>query len=67
MSLLTAHKILIGSAIALFVGYAVAELRQGLSGDSSAILPAVLAALAAGGLAVYLRWLWRRRPGAPRR
>lgn len=66
MSLLTAHKILIGTAVALFTGYAVSELRQHLSGDSAALLPALLSALAAAALTVYLRWVWIRRPGAPR-
>ncbi len=65
--MLSAHKILIGSAIALFAGYAVAELRRALSGDSSALLPAALSVLAAGILVLYLRWVWIRRPGAPRR
>ncbi len=67
MSLLTAHKVLISTAIALFAGYALSELRRLLSGDTAALLPAMLSALAALGLGIYLRWVWIRRPGAPHR
>jgi hypothetical protein len=60
VTLLTAHKILIGSAIALFVLYAFYELRGWTAGDSSAIVRAIVSAGGAGGLAVYLRSVFRR-------
>lgn len=60
MTLLTAHKILISSAVALFVLYALWEIRHYLSGDGSALLRALLSSVAALGLALYLRWVWRR-------
>ena len=64
MTLLSAHKIFISSAVALFLLCAGWELRTLADGDSSALLPAAGSALAALGLAVYLRWVWvhhRRR------
>jgi hypothetical protein len=63
MSVLTAHKILISSAVALFLLYAVWEFRNYSSGDSGALLRSALSALAAVGFAVYLRWVWIHRPG----
>jgi len=63
MTVLTAHKILISSAVALFVLYAVWELRNYADGDAAALLRALLSAVTAGGLAVYLRWVWINRPG----
>ena len=62
MTLLTAHKILIGSAVALFILYAGWELRNYVRGDSGALLRSVLSVSAALGLAVYLRWVWVHRP-----
>jgi hypothetical protein len=62
VSLLTAHKILIASAVALFVLYAALELRNYANGDASALLRSVMSAVAAVGLAIYLRWVWVHRP-----
>jgi hypothetical protein len=63
VTLLTAHKILISSAVLLFLVYAGWELRHYAAGDASALLRSALSALAAMGLAVYLRWVWIHRPG----
>jgi hypothetical protein len=61
MSLYTAHKILIASAVACFAFYAVWEIHNFLStGDSLALVRAAASALGTGGLAVYLRRVWRR-------
>jgi hypothetical protein len=59
MTLLTAHKILIGSAIALFVLYAGYEARRYLGGDAAAGLRALASAAGAAGFAVYLRSVFR--------
>ena len=67
MTLLTAHKILISSAVALFVIYAFWELRNFMGGDAGAALRSALSVVAAVGLAVYLCWVWVRRPSASRR
>ena len=64
MSLLTAHKILISSAVAMFVVYSAWELRNYSNGDASALLRSILGGVAAGGLALYLRWVWVHRPSA---
>jgi hypothetical protein len=61
VTLLTAHKIFIASAVALFLLCAGWELRNFAGGDPSALMPATGAALAALGLAVYLRWVWVHR------
>ena len=63
MTVLTAHKILISSAVALFVLYAGWELRNFVNGDESALLRSVASGVAALGLAIYLRWVWIHRPG----
>ena len=58
MTLLTAHKIFIASAIALFLFCALWELRQYTAGNG---LPLALAAASFGIaviLAIYLRWVW---------
>jgi hypothetical protein len=65
MSVLTAHKILIGSAVAMFFGYSLWELRGYSAGDDSALLRGALAAAATVGLAFYLRWVWVHRPSDP--
>ena len=62
MSVLTAHKILISSALALFFGYTIWEFRNYTGGDGTALLRSVLAGVATAGLAVYLRWVWIHRP-----
>ncbi|HUI25916.1 MAG TPA: hypothetical protein VL403_07500 [Candidatus Kryptonia bacterium] len=61
MSLLTAHKILIASAIALFVLYAGWEIDNYTANDDIWALPrAAASAVAAIGFAVYLRSVWDR-------
>jgi len=68
MTVLTAHKILIASAVALFVLYTAWELRNYTDGDATALLRAIASAAAAIGLALYLAWVWVRRPTeSPRR
>lgn len=62
MTLLTAHKILISSGVAMFVVYSAFELRNYSNGDASALLRSILAGAAAVGLALYLRWVWIHRP-----
>ena len=65
MSLLTAHKILISSGVALFLGYSLWEFRNYSAGDESALLRSALAGAATVGLAFYLRWVWVHRPSDP--
>jgi hypothetical protein len=61
MSLLTAHKILIASAVALFAFYALWEMRHYTSDDDVwALARASAAAVGAIGFAVYLRAVIRR-------
>lgn len=77
MTILTAHKILIASAVALFLGYAVWELlRYPDLGGPAALVRSGLSAAAAIGLGIYLRAVFRRGgwvgqggkpPGQPRR
>ena len=56
MSLLTAHKILIGTAIGFFLLYTVVELRNFAdSGDSWAVVRALAGFAAAAGWFVYFR------------
>jgi hypothetical protein len=62
MRLLTAHKILISSAIPMFLIYGIVELRHYWNGDSSALLRVGFAAASTVGLAFYLRWVWTQRP-----
>jgi len=63
VSVLTAHKILISTAVAFFLLYAAWELRRYGNGDPSALLRSALSGIAALGLAIYLRWVWVHRPG----
>ena len=66
MSLLTAHRILIGAAIAFFLFYGAWEAAGGGQGARSGgwELRAGAALLGAVGLAIYFRTLFgRRRPG----
>jgi hypothetical protein len=56
----TAHKILISSAIALFVFYAGWEARHAVAGDPGAWLRAGASAIGAAGFAIYLRSVLRR-------
>lgn len=61
MSVLTAHKILIASAVAMFLGYGIWEfLRYPDPGGMGALLRGSLSAAAAVGLGVYLRTLFHR-------
>ena len=56
MSLITAHRILIIAAIAMFTVYGVVELRgYSHSGEVAALLRAGLSAAAVVGWALYLR------------
>jgi hypothetical protein len=64
MRLITAHRILIGAAIAFFVLYAVLQARIFLTrGSALALVQAVVALAVAAGLRVYFRSLrdWGRR------
>jgi len=62
VSLLTAHKIFIGSAIALFAGYGLRELERYFQGDSTALVRSLLSGAGTVALVLYLRWVWRRWP-----
>ena len=56
MSVTTAHKILISTAIGFFLIYALWELAQyKRSGDAAALAWSALGTTAAVGLAIYLR------------
>lgn len=56
MNLITAHRILIGSAIALFVFYGCLELEDySAVGGVGTLLRGCLSLLAAVGFAAYLR------------
>jgi hypothetical protein len=60
MTLLTAHRILISTAIVFFVFFAVWELNRYLATNSGwACGRAVLYFLVAGGFSIYLRSLKR--------
>lgn len=63
VTITTAHKILIASAVALFALYAGWEFRRYLHGDPDAVLRSAGAAAVALGFAGYLRWFWRKRRG----
>ena len=61
VSVLTAHKILIASAVAMFLGYGIWEfLRYPDPGGVGALVRGSLSAAAAVGLGVYLQTLFRR-------
>ena len=62
VTLLTAHKILISSAVVMFVLYAASELRNYINGDPAALLRCLVSGVVAVGLAIYLRWVWVHRP-----
>jgi hypothetical protein len=61
MRLITAHKILIGAAIAMFTFLTLWEVRQGLrDGDVAAgLLAAAVSGAATAGLAIYYRYRFR--------
>ena len=58
MTLLTAHKILIATAVVFFFGFGLWELRNYIAaGDPWAIFRAALYILVAVGFGIYLRTL----------
>ncbi len=57
MKLMTVHRILIGSGVAVFLLYAVHEVRRYINGDAAALGHAVLSVGGACVLLGYLRWL----------
>lgn len=62
MSLLTVHIVMVATAILFSVGFAARELvLAARSGSALAAVFAAFSALAALGLAVYLRWLLRTK------
>ena len=61
--MLTAHKILISSAVVMFVVYAAHEFVIYTSGEAEALMRGILGGAASVGLALYLRWVWIHRPG----
>ncbi|MBI1847080.1 MAG: hypothetical protein HYR86_08945 [Candidatus Rokubacteria bacterium] len=61
MRLITAHRILIGAAIAFFAFFAAVQLRLYLrSAGTAALVETVVSAAVAVGLVVYYRSLARR-------
>lgn len=57
MSIITAHKILITTAIIFFAFYAVWEIRAYPNpGGAGALVRGILSAFAACGLGIYLRY-----------
>jgi hypothetical protein len=61
--LITAHRILIGAAIAFFLLYAALQLRHGLAPNGTAsLVQAIVSLVIAVGLVVYYRSLRRRWP-----
>lgn len=67
VSVLTAHKILIASAAALFLGYGIWELlRYPSPGGSGALVRGAFSGVAAVGFGVYLRLLFRQGGWADR-
>ena len=60
MKLITAHRILIGAAIAFFVFFALVELRQyGRTAGTATLVEAVVSIAVAIGLVLYYRTLSR--------
>ena len=58
MTLLTAHKILISTAVVFFFGFGLWELRNYFAtGDPWAIVRGALYIVVAGGFGLYLRTL----------
>jgi hypothetical protein len=70
LSLYTLHRIVIGVAVLFCAGYAVRGLAiataSGGEGDAGASVSALASAVLAVGLALYLRWLIRAKPGLGR-
>jgi hypothetical protein len=64
--LITAHRILIGAAIAFFLFYTLFQLRRGWGpGGTPALGQALVSAIVVIGLGIYYRSLrgWGRREG----
>ncbi len=64
MKLITAHRILIGAAIAFFLFYAVVQARHYLTdGGVGGLVQALIALAIAAGLRIYFRSLsrWGKR------
>ncbi|MBI3000402.1 MAG: hypothetical protein HYY46_18400 [Deltaproteobacteria bacterium] len=60
MTLLTAHRILIATAVVFFFGFSLWELRNYFNaGDPWALVRSLLYLLASAGFGVYLRSLKR--------
>jgi len=59
MKILTAHKILISSAVVFFVFFAFWEYRNSANGDGWAVWRSGLSLLVAVGFAIYLKNLKR--------
>jgi len=65
LTLLTAHRILIGTAVVFFAFYAVWEFQAArASGALAGYLRGSASLAAAGGLGFYFLTLWRRDGGA---
>ncbi len=60
MKLMTFHRILIGSAVAVFLFYGLREVPTAVAGDLAAGGRAALGILSAAALVTYLRWLTKR-------
>jgi hypothetical protein len=69
MRLLTAHKILIGSAVAFFAFFALFQIRSfAATGSLTDLGSGVIGLGVAVGFALYLRTVWSRRsPHEPQR
>lgn len=60
MRLITAHRILIGSAVAFFLFFAFLELHSyAATGAGSDLIGGVFGVVATAALALYMRTLWR--------
>lgn len=62
MKLITVHRILIGSAIAMFLLYGTQRADAYLSGDQASLLPAILSFASVAAFIWYYRWLRHRHP-----
>lgn len=66
MRLITAHKVLIGSAVALFVFFGLFELHSyASSGNLGELASGIGGLVAALGFAVYLRTVYARSARQP--
>jgi hypothetical protein len=62
VTLLTAHRILISTAVVFFLFYAGWEARQALADTPGAAWRALASVAGALALALYLAGVWRKRP-----